>query len=186
MVEPFLAYLLAGAFLHRLLHVIAWLVGEQAVRPYAQLVLRLVAELLLTVQRPAHKPIGILNGHNAAGHHMAGERVSLADFLNIRRNLHVKRGNGGAHPLRMLRIAAEYVRVAETRVLLGDATPHIPAAAGLDLRSPCGCFGLRAHGRILHATTVSNEHQIVLTQVNASRGAIRLGQVDARGHFLGW
>ena len=32
-------------------------------------------------------------------------------------------------------------------------------------------FGLRAHGRILHATTVSDEYQIVFAQVNASRGA---------------
>ena len=117
---------------------------------------------------------------------MAGERVTLADFLNIRRNLHVKRGNGGTHPLRMLRIVAEYVRVAETRVLLGDATPHVPAAAGLDLRSPCGCFGLRAHGRVFHAATIGDEHQVVFAQINASRGAIRFGQVDARSHFLGW
>ena len=117
---------------------------------------------------------------------MAGERVTLTDLLNIRRNLHVKRGHGGAHPLRMLRIAAEHVRVTETWVLLGNATPHVPAAAGLDFRSPCGRFGLRAHGRVFHAATIGDEHQVVFAQINASRGAIRFGQVDARSHFLGW
>ncbi len=158
MVEPFLADLLTRAFLHRLLHIVAGLVGEQTVHPHAQLAFRLVAELLLTVQRPAHQPVGILNGYDAAGHHMAGERVTLADLLNIRRNLHVKRGHGGAHPLRMLRIAAEHVRVTETRVLLGNATPHVPAAAGLNFRSPRGRLGLRAHRRVLHASAVGNEH----------------------------
>ena len=158
MVQPFLADLLAGAFLHRLLHIVAGLVGEQAVHPHAQLVFRLVSELLLAVQSPAQQPVGILHGDDAACHHAAGERVTLADFLNIWRNFHVKRSYGGAHPLRMLRIAAEYVRVAETRILLGDATPHIPTAAGLNFRSPRGRLGLRAHRRVLHAAAVGNEH----------------------------
>ena len=158
MVEPFLADLLTRAFLHRLLHIVAGLVGEQTVHPHAQLVFRLVAELLLAVQSPAHQPVGILHGDDAACYHAAGERVALADFLNIRRNFHVKRGHGGTHPLRMLRIAAEYVRVAETRVLLGDATPHIPTAAGLDLRSPRGRLSLRSHRRVLHAAAVGDEH----------------------------
>ena len=38
-----------------------------------------------------------------------------------------------AHPVRLLRIIAELIRVTERRVLCRDLTPHIPAAAFFDL-----------------------------------------------------
>ena len=76
--------------------------------------------------------------------------------------------------------------MAETRVLLGDAAPHIPTAAGLDLRSPRGRLSLRSHRRVLHAAAVGNEHQIVFAQVDTAGRAVRFGQIDACGHFLGW
>ena len=64
--------------------------------------------------------------------------------------------------------------MAEARVLLGDAPPHVPAAAGLDFRSPCGRLEFcEPIGGVLHAAAVGDEHQIVLAQVDASRGAIR-------------
>ena len=67
--------------------VVAGLITEQTVDPDTQLVLRLVAELLLTVQRPAEQPVGVLNGDDAACDGVATERVTLADLLDILRDL---------------------------------------------------------------------------------------------------
>ena len=61
-VQPLHADLAAGAVTHGLLDVIAGLIAEQAVHPDAQLVLGLILELLLTVQRPAEQPVWPLKG----------------------------------------------------------------------------------------------------------------------------
>ena len=73
-VEPFLADLLTRAVLHLLADVVARVVGQQRVDPDADLVGRLVAELLLAVDRPAHEPVRVLDAHDAAGHGVAAER----------------------------------------------------------------------------------------------------------------
>ena len=72
-VEPFLADLLTRAVLHLLADVVARVVGQQRVDPHADLVGRLVAELLV-VDRPAHEPVRVLDAHDAAGHGVAAER----------------------------------------------------------------------------------------------------------------
>ena len=113
----------------------------------------------------------------------AGERVALADLLDVRRNLAVQ-GDGGAHPLGGIRIGAELLRMAKARVLVGDTLPHIPAATGLQVWVPCGGRVLGPHGGVLHATAVGDEHQIVLGQVDG--GFITLViHVDAHGKLLG-
>ena len=56
MVEPLHADLLAGALAHRLFDIIARLVGEEGVDPDKAVILGLVAELRLAVDRPAHEP----------------------------------------------------------------------------------------------------------------------------------
>ena len=85
----------------------------------------------------------------------------------------------------MFRVAAEHVRVAEARILLGDAPPHVPAAAGPEFRSPCGSRGLRTHGGILHATAVGDEHQIVLGQIDVDGFAVGSGDIDTCGLLAG-
>ena len=53
MIQPFFCDFLTGAFFHGLLDIIARNVGEQAVYPYADLLLILFFELTLTVDGPA-------------------------------------------------------------------------------------------------------------------------------------
>src|SRR5699024_12505980 len=60
-------------------------------RRSSDLVLRLVAELGLTVDGPAQEPAGILHGHDAAGNHAAGKGVTLADILDIGNDLLIQR-----------------------------------------------------------------------------------------------
>ncbi len=180
-VQPFLADLLAGAFAHRLLDIVAGLVGEQTVHPYAQLVLGLVAELLLAVQRPAHQPVGILDGDDAAGDDLAGERVALADLLDIRHNLWSS----------VVTVALiQLVSSGSEQNLSGwpklgscaAIAPHIPAAAGLEVRfHAAGVLG--SHGGVLDAAAVGDEHQIVLGQVDGLFVAVAQS-IDAGGLLL--
>ena len=104
---------------------------------------------LLTVERPAHQPVGILHGDNAAGDGVAGERIALADLLNVRRDLVVQRGDGRALPVGLLRVVDELVRMTEARVLRRDLLPEIPAVARLELRIELGRLVLAADGAVL-------------------------------------
>ena len=146
-VQPLHADLLAGALAHGLLDIIAGLIGEQRIDPDKAVILGLCAELRLAVDRPAHEPAGILDGDDAAGDNLTGERVALADVLDIGNDSLVERFNGRAHPVRLLGVIAELVRMAEGRILCGDLAPHIPAAAGLDLRVIGGRLVLAAAWR---------------------------------------
>ena len=118
------ADLFAGAIAHRFFDVVARPVAEQAIDPAHQLPLGLAAELRLAVEGPAHQPVGIGDRHNAAGDHLAAERVALADFLHIRRDAVVQRGNGGRHPVALLGVVAKFVRVAKSVILCGNFAPH--------------------------------------------------------------
>ena len=165
-VQPLHADLAAGAVTHGLLDVIAGLIAEQAVHPDAQLVLGLILELLLTVQRPAEQPAGVLDGDDAAGDGVAAEGVALADLADILGDLVVQRGDGGALPVAQLRLGAELFRVTEGGILCGDLLPQIPAVAGLDGGVETGGLILCAHGAAFHAAAVGDEQQIVLGQVD--------------------
>ena len=165
-VQPFHAQFLAGAVAHGLFDVVAGLITEQAVDPDAQLVLGLVSELLLTVQRPAEQPVGVLNGDDAACDGVATERVTLADLLDILRDLVVQRSDGGTLPVGVFGVGAELLRVTEGRVLRSDLLPQIPAVARLDGGVKAGSLVLCTHGAALHTAAVGDEQQVVLGQVD--------------------
>ena len=115
---------------------------------------------------------------------MAGEGVALADVLDIGDDLLVQSLHGGAHPVGLLGVMAELVGMAKGRVLCGDLAPHIPAAAGLQLGVVGGGLVLTAHGGVLHAAAVGDEHQIVLRQVDGA-GLVVLDDIDALGQLVG-
>ena len=99
MIQPLHADLLAGAFAHRFLDIVAGLVAEQRVYPHEAVILGLLTELRLAVDRPAQQPGGILDGDDAAGDYLTGERVALADLLDIGDYALIQGFNGGAHPV---------------------------------------------------------------------------------------
>ena len=148
------------------------------------MVLGLLAELGLAVDGPAHEPTGVLDGDDAAGDHLAGEGVTLADVLDIGDDALVQGLHRGAHPVGLLGVVAELVGMAEGRVLGGDLAPHVPAAARLDLGVVGGRGVLAAHGGILHAAAVGDEYQVVLRQVDGALFAV-LDDVDALGQLVG-
>ena len=78
---------------------------------------------------------------------------------------------------------AEFVGMAEGRILSGDLAPHIPAAALFQFGVVGGGLVLTAHGGVLHAAAVGDEHQIVLRQVDAA-GLTVLDDVDALGQLV--
>ena len=165
-IQPLHADFAAGAVTHGLFDVIAGLIAEQAVHPDAQLILGLILELLLTVQRPAEQPAGVLDGDDAAGDGMAAEGVALADLADILRDLVVQRGDGGALPVAQFRLGAELFRVTEGGILCSDLLPQIPAVAGLDGGVKASGLILCTHGAAFHAAAVGDEQQIVLGQVD--------------------
>ena len=167
-VQPLHAQFLTGAVTHSFLDIVAGLVAEQTVDPDTQLVLRLVAELLLAVQCPAEQPVGVLNGDDAAGDGVAAERVTLANLLDILRDLVVQGGNGSAIPVGMFRVGAELLGMAESGILCSDLFPQIPAVARLDGGVKACSLVLRTHGAALHTATVGDEQQIVLGQVDGA------------------
>ena len=57
MIQPLHADLLACALAHGLFDEITGLVGKEGVHPHKAVVLRLLAELRLAVDRPAHEPV---------------------------------------------------------------------------------------------------------------------------------
>ena len=79
----------------------------------------------------------------------------------------VQRGHGGAHPVGLLRVRAEFLRVAEGGVLRGDLLPQIPAIAGVEHRVQRSGLVLRTDGAVLDAAAVCDEDQIVFRKVNA-------------------
>ena len=147
-------------------------------------VLGLRAELRLTVDGPAHEPARILDGDDAAGDDMAGERIALADVLDIGDDPLVEGLDGGAHPVGLLGVIAELVGMAEGRILRGDLAPHVPAAAGFDLGVVGGRLVLAAAGGIFDAAAVGDEDEVVLGEVDGVFLAVA-EDVDALGELVG-
>ena len=115
---------------------------------------------------------------------MAGEGIALADILDIGDDALIQRLHGGAHPVGLLRVVAELVGMTEIGILRGDLAPHIPAAALPQLGVVGGGLVLAAHGGVLHAAAVGDEHQIVLRQVDGVLLAAAQ-HVDALGQLAG-
>ena len=125
-VEPLVRDLLAGRLLDGLAGVVAGRVGVQGVDPDDDLVLRLVLEVRLAVDRPGQQPAGVAGGHDAAGDHLAGEGVALGDLLDVAGDALVPRRHGAGLPLRLGDVRAEDIRVAEGLVLRRDLAPPVP------------------------------------------------------------
>ena len=164
MIQPFLADLLTGAIPHRLVDIIAGLIGEQTVYPYKALVLGLVTELRLTVDGPGKKPGRISCGNNTACHNTAAERIAMADILDIRDDLIIQRRHRCTHPVRLLRIVIELFRMSERRILQRNAVPHIPASAFMKTGIKRSRLVLASDGCIFHASAVCDEYKIIFCQ----------------------
>ena len=129
MVKPLLRNFPPRAFPHGLFHIITGNIRKQSVYPHHQLILGLILEMRLSVQSIAHQPLGILHRDNTPGHHLAAEGISLADFLYIRRDPVIQCSDGCRFPIGSLGIGAEFIRMAEGRILGCDVAPQLPAAA---------------------------------------------------------
>src|SRR5699024_10589212 len=117
----------AGALLHGFAHVVAGALGVEAVDPAYQLAVGLGFEVGLAVEGPAHEPGGVLDGHDAAGDHLARVGVPAADLLHIGCDAVIQQGDGGGFPLGGFDVGAEDLRASEGRVLHGDVLPQFPA-----------------------------------------------------------
>ena len=122
-------------------------------------------------------------GDDAACDGVATERVTLADLLDILRDLVVQRSDGGAFPVGMFRVGAELFRIAECGVLCSDLLPQIPAVARPDGGiKACGLV-LRADGAALHAAAVRDEDEVVFREVDGLLLAVA-DDVDALSQLV--
>ena len=181
-IQPLHADFFAGAVPHVLFDVIARHIRIQAVKPYEALILGLAVELRLPVDRPAQKPSGIPRGADAAGNHLAGQRVALADVPDIGKDPLIQRIHGYTHPFAFIRIAIKLLRMAKGRVLRGDLPPKIEGSARLDLRPVFAGFVLAANGGVFHIAAVGDEQIVVLGQIQPPRLIVRQ-QLHAPGHL---
>ena len=94
-VEPLLGDLLSGAVLHGLLHEVSGHISKEAVHPDAHSLRLLLLELPLAVNGPAQHPLGVLTADNAAGDHLSGAGIPLADVGDVGEELIVQSGDGG-------------------------------------------------------------------------------------------
>ena len=166
MVQPLHADLLAGTFAHGLLDEVAGFIGEQTVDPAHKLILRLAAELWLTVKGPAEQPVRVLYCNDTTGHNATGEGITLTDVSDIRNNLLVQSCHGCAHPICLLRVKAEFVRMTEVGALCSNLAPHIPAATFPDSGIKGGRSCLRAKSGILNTAAIGDKDKIILGEVN--------------------
>ncbi len=132
----------------------------------------------LAVHRPAQQPGGVLRGDNAAGHHLAAERIALGDLGDVLRDAFVERGDGRRLPLGLGDVRAEHVRAAERRVLRGDAPPQVPGRRGAHIEpgrrvvvAVVGVLGQRADG---------HEQQVIGAQIDTAVDTLA-APVDAGG-----
>ena len=73
-------------------------------------------------------------------------------------------GHGGTHPVGLLGIGAEFIRIPEAVILCGDLPPHVPSAARLDFPIETGAFFLASDGGVFHTAAVGDEYQVVFRQ----------------------
>ena len=171
-VQPLPADLFTGAVPHGLLDVVAFPVGVQGIQPHQNHVLVLRLELGLTVDGPGQIPVfgAVLDGDDAAGGHLAGAGVALADVHDVLDDLLVGGGHGGAHPVGGVHIGAERIRDCRTRRALPERQwpstyPRIRPRRSSTL-GQVGGMGLVAVAGGVGAAAVGDEHQIILDQVN--------------------
>ena len=167
MIQPLFGDLLTGTILHGFLDIIAGYIGEQAVYPYTYLILVLLLKLSLTVDGPAHEPLGILAAYNTAGYDLTASGVTLTDIGDIRNDLVIQCGHGSGFPVSLGDIGTELLGMSEGRILFCDIFPQAPYAAGTNLCIPVGCMVLVTVDGTLGTASVGNEYQVVLGEDNA-------------------
>ena len=173
-VQPLLADLLAGAFHHGLLDVIAGGGVVQGIHPADIMAVGLALEVGLTVEAVADDPGGILHRDNAAGAGPAAAQGALADLLHIGRDgvANIHRGRG---ELALLHLAAELVGMAEIVGLSGDLLPQGPAFAGAVLQLELGGGVVGADGGVFHVAAQRGEDEVVLRQGDGPLLAVAQG-----------
>ena len=142
MIQPLFGDLFTGTILHGLLNIIAGYVGKQTVYPYTYLILVLFLELSLTVDCPAHEPLGILAAYDTAGYDLTASGVTLTDIGDIRNDLVIQCSHGSGFPVSLGDIRTELLGMSEGRILFCDIFPQAPYAAGANLRVTVGCMVL--------------------------------------------
>ena len=167
MIQPLFSDLLTGTILHGLLNIIAGYVGEQAVYPYTYLILVLFLELSLTIDGPAHEPLGILTAYDTAGYDLTASGITLTDIGDIRNDLVIQCGHGSGFPVGLGNIRTELLGMSERRILFCDIFPQAPYAAGTNLCVTVGCMVLVSVDSTLGTASVGNEYQVVLGEDNA-------------------
>ena len=167
MVQPLRAELLARALIHRLLHIVTEIIpAVEAVDPDQAVVVRLVLELSLAVDRPADEPARILCGDNAARNNPSGERIAVADPLNRIQDLLVRRVNGPGLPARLLDAAEELVRMTEGIVLRRELLPELNRRALAVLNRNDRRVCLIAVGRAVALRAICHKDKIVLREID--------------------
>ena len=167
MIQPLFGDLLTGTILHGFLNIIAGYIGEQAVYPYTYLILVLFLKLSLTVDSPAHEPLGILTAYDTAGYDLTASGIALTDISDIRNDLVIQCGHGSGFPVGLGNIGTELLGMSEGRILFCDIFPQTPYATGTNLRITVGCMVLVAVDSTLGTASVGNEYQVVLGEDNA-------------------
>ena len=167
MIQPLFGDLLTGTILHGFLNIIAGYISEQAVYPYTYLILVLFLKLSLTVDSPAHEPLGILTAYDTAGYDLTASGITLTDISDIRNDLVIQCGHGSGFPVRLRDIGTELLGMSEGRILFCDIFPQAPYAAGTNLCVTVGCMVLVTVDGTFGTASVGNEYQVVLGEDNA-------------------
>ena len=182
-VQPLFGDLLSRAVPHGLLHIVSRHIGKESVYPDADLLRVLLLELALTVDGPAHEPLGVPAAYDAAGDHAAASGIPLADIGDVGQDLIIQGGDGGGLPVGLLDIGAEFFRVSEGGILLCDVLPEVPAAAGADLRVSVGGMVLVPVDGPLRAASIGHEYQVVFRKEDPALHSVGLA-LDGGGSLL--
>ena len=98
-IQPFCRNLLSGTVFHRFFDIISRNIREKSVNPDAYFFRILLFELSLTVDRPAHQPLGVFTAYNSSGHNVSTAWIPFADICNIRNNLIIQRCDRSRFPV---------------------------------------------------------------------------------------
>jgi hypothetical protein len=142
---------------------------NKAIEPDADLLVRLIEELGLTVDGPRAIPVGqtILHRHDAAGHDFARMGIAFADLDDIRNHRLIEGRDRRGHPVGFADVAAEFLGVAKAIVLRGDPPSTYPRIRpnhfqfrkirGMSLIAIAGAIG---------AAAIGDEDQIIFDEVD--------------------
>ena len=138
----------------------------QTVNPDEAVILGLLLELALAVDSPAYKPAGVAAGYNTAGDNLAGQRITMADFLNALENVLVCSVNSPGFPACCFDILEEFLGTAESRILCSELLPQFDGGTFAVLDSDNGSVGLVAVCGAVALAAVGADNQVIFGEVN--------------------